>query len=145
MRSLYDVVTTLISGCLDGGSAAWAQLSPTHQLKLLPVRDPKAVERLAARAVKRELSTRQLQELVTDERQRRPKGPGGRPPKNPITQALVRAMSDFAPAGGSGSFKNADLRALSSVEAKAALKAATALERKVQNLRQRLEARLLSR
>jgi len=123
-------------------SKAYDQLSPTHKLRLLPLGEPKKVIQFAEKAIKKNLSTRALQQLVAEERANLPKSGLGRKPKNPIIKSLDRAAKTFTLDGGAKrSFRKSDVNALSDEEVSDALKSATNLMTKLQDLVNKLEER----
>ena len=133
----------LLERSMGGGetSAAWTQLSPTHKVRLLPIRDPKTVAQLADKAVKKKMSTRQLQGAVLEELAKKPKDGRGRPPINPIMKALKGATKIFVLAGGKRSFSKADVGTLDNARVSEALKAANALKARLESLIDKLENR----
>lgn len=98
--------------------------------------------RLAERAVKQGLTTRALHELVVEEREKEPKDPRGRKPRNAILKALDGATRTFTLDGTRRSFRKLDVAALADEEARAALKAAKALIAKLEDLASKLEERV---
>ncbi|MBI2378723.1 MAG: hypothetical protein HYV07_32310 [Deltaproteobacteria bacterium] len=66
--SLHNAVSVAaMNHQLSDGGTAFKQLSPSHQVTLLPLRDPKRVERIAERAIRKELSVRALSHVVVEE------------------------------------------------------------------------------
>jgi hypothetical protein len=120
---------------------AWNRLNPTQKVKLLPVHDPKKAAVLAEKAVKHNLSSRDLQRLVAEELAKEPKSGRGRPPKNPILKALDHATRTFTLDGTKRSFRKADISDLNDEEARAARRAAKSLMEKLQDLVEKLDLR----
>lgn len=129
---------------LPEDDAAFKQLPPTHQATLLPLKDPAKVEKVAQRAVTRELTVRDLKEIVTEEvaknapeDERR-----GRPKKPVILKTLDRSLKVFNVESGSRSFTKAHFDELSDDETKAALKSAKALLASLNKLIEKLGERV---
>lgn len=67
--SIYNAVAVAaMQHELGAGTIAYKQLPHSHQVALLPVRDPRKVEKLATRALSKRLAVRALREEVAGER-----------------------------------------------------------------------------
>lgn len=116
-------------------TSAFKQLAPSMQEALLPLRDPAKVEKVAKQAVAKEMSVREVRDVVADELAKTPKNESrGRRPAPLITKTLERSLKQFTFKGGKRSFTNADVDALDDDQKKAALGSAEALIEKLKDL-----------
>ena len=127
---------------LVGHGGAYQQLTPTHRVRLLPVKSPDEVDRLAQEVLEEELTTRQLQERVAEVVANQPRRPGGRRPKNPLVKALERASRTFTIDGKPMPIRAREVKALEEQDARQALEAARVLSKKIEEVVKKLEARL---
>jgi hypothetical protein len=83
---------------LPAGSKAFQQLTPSHQVALLPVHEPDKVVRLAERAVSKRLSVKDLKAIVKEQLDRVEKEPSGRgrPPMPVVLKWLARSERGLA-------------------------------------------------
>ncbi len=100
--------------------ADFNKLQQSKQTVLLPLHDPKKVEKVAARAVKQDLTVVELREVVRKEVEKaRVKGEKrGRPPTPLIVKTLDRSLKLFTLESGRKSFTKAQVNELSDDDAK---------------------------
>jgi hypothetical protein len=98
--------------------ASYRQLPPSHQSVLLPLREPKRVEVFAERAVNKDLSVRDLRDVVQREVAKTKDEGRGRPPKPLIVKTLDRSLKLFTLESGRKSFTKAQVKELSDDDAK---------------------------
>jgi len=127
---------------LEGKSDAYAQLTPTHKVKLLPVKNPEDVDQLAQQVLEEGLTTRQLQERVSGIVAEQPRGPGGRKPKKVLLKTLDDAVKPFMQDSRVRPVRKADVDELDEKEAKTALQSARKLAKQIEQMVNKLEARL---
>jgi hypothetical protein len=115
-------------------SASFRQLPPSHQTVLLPLREPKRVEAFAERAVSKDLSVRDLREVVQKEVAKNKEEGRGRPPKPLIVKTLDRSLKLFTLDNGRKSFTKAQVNELSEDDAKHVRKSAEELMESLKKL-----------
>lgn len=120
------------------GETSYKQLPPSHQTVLLPLREPKRVEEVAERAVKKELSVRALREVVQKEVAKRKTEGRGRPSKSIIVKTLDRSLKLFTLESGRKSFTKVQVSELSAEEATHVREAAAELMESLKKLVQQL-------
>jgi hypothetical protein len=131
---------SLMQRLLPDGGTAFNALSPTHQVALLPLRDPARVEKLAAQAVSHRLSVSDVRQLVVrevaEDAQRRT-----RRHKPLILKTIDRSLKIFTRQGGRRAFTNAHVDELRADELDEALRGAGELLDSLQKLIEKLSAR----
>jgi hypothetical protein len=140
---LYNAVSVAVMRrLLPAGDGAFKQLPPSHQAALLPLREPVKVEKIAERAVAKNLSVRALRDIVEKEVEKAPKEGErrGRPPTPVIVKTLNRSLKVFTLEGGKRSFTKAMVEELDEDQKKDALKSAQALAASLAKLIEKLEA-----
>lgn len=100
------------------GQAAFKQLPQSHQTVLLPLHEPTKIEEVAARAVKKDLSVRDLRDVVRREVAKNKDDNRGRPAKPLIVKTLDRSLKLFTLESGRKSFTKAQVNELSEEDAK---------------------------
>ena len=91
-------------------SSAFKELPPSYQETLLPLRDPAKVEEVARQAATKDLSFRELRQVVAEERAREPKDDfRGRPPIPLVVKTLNRSLKLFALGSARRSFSRAKI------------------------------------
>jgi hypothetical protein len=130
------VAVTIMTRLLPEGGKAFKQLPASHQGVLLPLSDPTKVEKLAERAVDKELSVRDLRNEVSKELAKTVKEGErrGRPPTPRIVKTLNRSLKLFTLESGRRSFTKAMVEELDEEETKKALKAAEGLIESLKDL-----------
>jgi hypothetical protein len=120
--------------------AAFLQLPSSHQFKLLPLHDPEKVERLANKAVTKEMTLREVREMVVDELAKVEKVPSGlkRPPTPKVLKTLTRSIKLFTVESGRRQFPKAMVEELSQDQKKQALKDAETLQQSLTDLIEKL-------
>lgn len=115
---------------LGAGPIAYKQLPYSHQVALLPMRDPKKVEKLASKALTRKLPVRALKEEVAEERaSTAPQGEKrGRKPDPKLLKALKAAAIPFTVDGSLLPITRAQVEELSDDQKAAALALAEQLQ-----------------
>jgi hypothetical protein len=140
---LHNAVAVVIMQRALPEGANYKQLPPSHQTALLPLRSPQAIEKLAKRAVEKNLSVRDLRTAVGEEvaKTRSDESPRGRPKKAILVKTLDRATKLFTFEGGRRSFTKAMLDELEDEDVVHAVKATKDLIERLQGLVEKLEAR----
>jgi hypothetical protein len=124
---------------LGAHGSSFRQLPPTHQLLLLPLRDPNVVEEVATRALATQLSVRGLREAVGEELARAREGETrGRKPRPTILKTLDRSLRLFTLENGRRSFGKAHFDELTQKQARDALHTARELAESVERLIEKL-------
>jgi hypothetical protein len=119
---------------LPQSARAFRDLPPSYQETLLPLRDPRKVERIASEVAAKNVSYRQLRELVAEER-----ATGPYRPRTPVILAgLRRSLRAFRPRGKRHCFVKADVDELDDRQRRAARRAADRLIAKLESLRGKL-------
>ena len=141
---LYNALWVAVATKELGPKSPFCQLPPSHQATLLPLRNKdgfEKVEKLAEKAVEKDLSVGKVRELVSKEVARQPKGESkvGRPPKPLIVKTLDRSLKIFTFEEGKRSFTNADVAELDKDQVKHALEAAEKLAKNLDGLIERLK------
>ncbi len=120
-------------------------LPPSHQTALLPLREkPDTAEKLAQRAINKNLSVRDLRVAVSEEVAKARDDdapPRGRPRTPTVVRTLDRTAALFDLAGGRRAFTKAEVSELDDEQARAALKTAKTLLTRLEDLIGKLEAR----
>jgi len=116
-------------------ATAFKQLPPSFQETLLPLGDPTKVEKVARQAVTKELSFRDLRDVVAEERAKIPKDDSkGRPRTPVIVKTLNRSLRVLTLEGGKRSFTKADVEELDEEQKKNARESVEFLMEKLKDL-----------
>ena len=131
---------------ITGKDVAYKQLPPSHQVALLPLRDPEKVEKAAKTALSKRLSVLQVKAAVKEETAKAPKDGDrekrGPKPKPLIVKTLDRSLSLFTLESGRRSFTKAHVEELNDEQAKTALKSAEGLVESLEKLIVKLRERV---
>ena len=121
---------------LPQDAAAFKQLGPSHQVELLPLRDPMKVEKVAKEAVTNFWTVSRLREVVAKKRARTSKDESkrGRSPTPVIVKTLNRSLKLFTLESGRRSFTNAEVKELDEQQKKDAVESAERLIEKLKDL-----------
>ncbi len=134
------VGVAMMSRQLPQPTAAFKQLPSSAQERLLSLKDPDRVEKVAKKAIESGFTIVELRTAVRQERAKMPKDESrGRPPTPVITKALDRSLKQFTFEGGKRSFTRADLDALGEDQKRDALKSAEKLAEKLKALIDKLK------
>jgi hypothetical protein len=139
--ALYTAVSVAaMQHQLGAGGTAFKQLPHSHQVALLPVRDPKKVEKLATRALSKKLPVRALREEVAEERAAATEGEKrGRKPDPTLVKALKRATAAFTVEGRLRQVTKAQVEELSEEQLGEVKKMAAQLQALVEALGAKLQ------
>ena len=137
------VSVAMMRRLLPSGATAFRQLSPSHQVTLLPLHDLDKVENVARQAVSTSLSVRELRRMVKEEVAKIPiRGKRrGRRPIPIVLKTLNRSLREFTVGAGKRSFTKAQFDKLSEGETRRALSAAEELRIGLDKLVEKLKAR----
>jgi predicted hydrocarbon binding protein len=126
---LNNAVNVAVANRLLPENSPFKQLSTSHQIALLPLHEPAKIDKLSQKASSKNLSVRDLRELVTAELEKIEKEPSnlGRKPLPFIVKTLSRSLKIFAQESGRKSFTKAQIAELSEAQSKTALETARRL------------------
>lgn len=142
--ALFSAVNVAVMArSLPEDAVAFRQLPPSHQSALLPLKDPARVERLAQRALTKDLAVRALRVQVRDELAKKPPAdpPRGRPKSPFVLKALRGVLRELTADGGRVAFTKAQVDELSDEGAAEARKMAEAVMAGMEKLLERLGER----
>lgn len=142
--ALFSAVSVAVMArSLPEDAVAFRQLPPSHQTALLPLKDPAKVERLAQRALNRDLPVRELRVQVKDELAKKPTAdpPRGRPRSPFVLKALRGALRELKTDAGRVAFTKAHVDELDEEGAAEARKMAEAVMAGMEKLVERLKER----
>jgi hypothetical protein len=140
---LHNAVSVVVMQRSLPDAKAYKQLPPSHQVTLLPLKEPARVEKLAEKALSKELSVKDLKAEVVKERAKivQEGEPRGRPPLPRIVKTLNRSLRLFTLESGRRSFTKAMVEELDDKETKKALVAAEGLIESLKDLVGKLKAK----
>jgi hypothetical protein len=116
-------------------AAVFKQLPPSYRETLLPLRDPSKVEQVARQAAAKDLSFRELRQVVADERAKTPKDDSrGRPPIPVVLRNLNCSLKLLVFGRNRRSFSKAQIEELDHKQRRNAKAATEELVRKLRDL-----------
>ncbi|MBI4932497.1 MAG: hypothetical protein HY828_01385 [Actinobacteria bacterium] len=138
--TLYNAVAVVVRQRTLPDAKAYKQLPQSHQVTLLPVKEPAKVETLAEKAMEKKLSVRQLKaEVKKVIAKAREDEPRGRKPLPVIVKTLNGSVKLFTLDGSRRSFTKTMVEELDEDQAKLARKAAEKLITQLQDLLAKLK------
>ncbi len=137
---LYNAVSlAVMERLMPRNAKAYRQLTPSHQIVLLPLQDPERVEQYAQQAVKENLSVREFKSMIHENTSKDKNDPRGRKPKPIILKALDQSFKLFSKEKEKPFFSKEDFESLSDDDAERALNLAKQLLSNLQKLVKQLE------